>query len=106
MPHIYQSFLSCIVHNQPIQNPSRRETISCHTKEDDPLEECILIFTAYGQQFIAYLQPVPDQCLHMSEIYDAGTMDPDEIAFGQLAPDRCEVKEITRLRPPVRWMRE
>ena len=39
--------------------------------------------------FLAYLQTVPDQCLHMSEIYDAGTMDPDEVAFGQLAPDRC-----------------
>ena len=32
------------------------------------------------------------QCLHMPEVYDAGTMNPDEIAFGQLAPDRCEVK--------------
>lgn len=81
-----------MVHSQPIQNPSCRETISCHSKEDDPLEECILIFTAYGQQFIAYLQTVPDQCLHMSEVYDAGTMDPDEVAFGQLAPDRCEVE--------------
>ena len=30
--------------------------------------------------------------LHMSEVYDAGTMDPDEVAFGQLAPDRCEVE--------------
>ena len=43
--------------------------------------------------FLAYLQTVPDQCLHMPEIYDAGTMNPDEIAFGQLAPDRCEVEK-------------
>ena len=28
----------------------------------------------------------------MPEIYDAGTMDPDEVAFGQLASDRCEVE--------------
>ena len=28
----------------------------------------------------------------MPEVYDAGTMDPDEVAFGQLAPDRCEVE--------------
>ena len=42
--------------------------------------------------FLAYLQTVPDQCLLMSEVYDAGTMDPDEVAFGQPAPDRCEVE--------------
>ena len=42
--------------------------------------------------FLAYLQTVPDQCLHMPEVYDAGTMNPDEVAFGQLAPDRCEVE--------------
>ena len=47
---------------------------------------------AYSQQFIAYLQTVPDQCLHMPEVYDAGTMDPVEVAFGQLASDRCEVE--------------
>ncbi len=51
-----------------------------NTKEDDPFEECIPVFTAYGQQFIAYLQTVPDQCLHMSEVYDAG------ITSGRPAP--------------------
>ena len=67
---------------------SRQDTVGCiHFRKT-----LIVAGPAYGQQFIAYLQTVPDQCLYMPEIYDAGTMDPDEVAFGQLAPDRCEVE--------------